>query len=98
MTVTYPSIIIKLEAHTDPVGSHNYNDKLSERRAKSTYEYLIANGVPKHHITSYKGFGKRKPINKCTSKKDCSPEDLELNRRTEFPVVSIKGKNVSSAK
>ena len=98
MTVTYPSIIIKLEAHTDPVGSHNYNDKLSERRAKSTYEYLIANGVPKHHITSYKGFGKRKPINECTSKKDCSPEDLELNRRTEFPVVSIKGRKAASAK
>jgi len=90
MTKTYPEMIIRLEAHTDPVGSHNYNDGLSERRAKSTYEYLIANGVPQDHILSYKGFGKRKPINHCTSKKDCTPEELELNRRTEFPIIQIK--------
>ena len=96
MTKTYPDMIIKLEAHTDPVGSNNYNDALSERRAKSTYEYMIEHGVPKHHILSYKGFGKRKPINHCTSKKDCSPEELELNRRTEFPVIQIKGKPVEA--
>ena len=91
MTVTYPQMIIKLEAHTDPVGSHAYNDALSERRAKSTYEYLIEKGVPKNHIVSYKGFGKRMLINHCTGKHDCSPEELELNRRTEFPILQIKG-------
>ncbi|MFD2587572.1 OmpA family protein [Croceitalea marina] len=96
MTVTYPQMIIKLEAHTDPVGSHAYNDGLSQRRAKSTYDYLIANGVPKHHILSFKGYGKRKPINECTSKEDCSPEELELNRRTEFPVIQIKGQAVNA--
>ena len=90
MTVTYPDMIIKLEAHTDPIGSHAYNDNLSERRAKSTYEYLIANGVGKDQIVSYKGFGKRKLINHCTGRKDCSPEELELNRRTEFPILQIK--------
>ena len=91
MTKTYPEMVIRLEAHTDPVGSHSYNDQLSERRAKSTYEYLIANGVTIDHILSYKGFGKRRPINKCTSKKDCTPKELELNRRSEFPIVQIKG-------
>jgi len=97
MTQTYPDLIIRLESHSDPVGSDSYNDKLSESRAKSTYEYLIANGVAKDHILSYKGYGKRKPINKCTSKKDCSPEDLELNRRTEFPIVQIKkGQNIAA--
>ncbi len=98
MTKTYPEMIIRLEAHTDPVGSHNYNDGLSERRAKSTYEYLIANGVPKAHILSYKGFGKRKPINHCTSKKDCNAEELELNRRTEFPIIQIKEGILAKAK
>lgn len=90
MTKTYPDMIIKLEAHTDPIGSHVYNDKLSEARAKSTYEYLIANGVPIEHIISYKGFGKRMPVNSCTDQKDCSAEELELNRRTEFPILQIK--------
>ncbi|MFS4457497.1 OmpA family protein [Maribacter sp. 2304DJ31-5] len=97
MNQTYPDMIIKLEAHTDPIGSDAYNDNLSERRAKSTYEYLIANGVSEDRIVSYKGFGKRMPINRCTSKKDCSPEELELNRRTEFPIVQIK-KGILAAK
>ncbi|SNR81820.1 Outer membrane protein OmpA [Maribacter sedimenticola] len=96
MNQTYPDMIIKLESHTDPVGSHAYNDNLSESRAKSTYEYLIENGVSKDRIVSYKGFGKRMPINKCTSKQDCTPEELELNRRTEFPILQIKkGRSVS---
>ncbi len=90
MTVTYPDMIIHLEAHTDPIGSHAYNDNLSERRAKSTYDYLIEHGVLKEHILSYKGYGKRRLINHCTSRKDCTDEELELNRRTEFPIVQIK--------
>ncbi|MGB3144197.1 MAG: OmpA family protein [Maribacter sp.] len=90
MNNVYPDMVIKLESHTDPVGSHAYNDDLSESRAKSTYEYLIENGVSKDRIVSYKGFGKRMPINNCTSKDDCSPDDLELNRRTEFPILQIK--------
>lgn len=98
MTETYPDMIIKLESHTDPVGSHTYNDRLSENRAKSTYEYLIANGVPRHHIISYKGFGKRKLFNNCTGKQDCTPEELELNRRTEFPIIQIKGTAVAKSK
>jgi len=89
MLNTYPYMTIKLEAHTDPVGSHQYNDRLSEARAKSTYEYLIANGVPKERILSYKGFGKRKPVNDCKTRWDCPAKILELNRRTEFPIVNI---------
>ncbi|UII78336.1 OmpA family protein [Flagellimonas sp. CMM7] len=89
MMETYPEMTIRLESHTDPLGSHEYNDKLSEERARSTYDYLISNGVPKGRILSYKGFGKRRPINDCKGKKDCSNEELELNRRTEFPIVQI---------
>ena len=93
MLNTYPYMTIRLEAHTDPVGSHEYNDRLSEARAKSTYEYLIANGVPKERILSYKGFGKRKPVNDCKTKWDCPAKMLELNRRTEFPIVNIMSPN-----
>lgn len=95
MLETYPYMTIRLESHTDPVGSHEYNDVLSEKRAKSTYEYLVSRGVAKERILSYKGFGKRKPVNDCKTKWDCPPEVLELNRRTEFPIENIlepKGK------
>lgn len=94
---TYPEMIIKLESHTDPLGSHEYNDELSERRAKSTYEYLIKKGIPKYRITHYKGFGKRKPVNGCTSDEDCTPEELELNRRTEFPMVQLSNLRINPA-
>ncbi|MFS4416285.1 OmpA family protein [Maribacter sp. 2307ULW6-5] len=90
MNELYPEMIISLEAHTDPVGSHAYNDKLSAKRAKSTYDYLITNGIAPERILSYKGFGKRRPINGCTGRADCTPEELELNRRTEFPMAQIK--------
>ncbi len=95
MLETYPYMTIRLESHTDPVGSHEYNDVLSEKRARSTYQYLISKGVPQERILSYKGFGKRKPVNDCKTKWDCPPEVLELNRRTEFPIENIwepKGK------
>ena len=95
MLETYPYMTIRLESHTDPVGSHQYNDVLSEKRAKSTYEYLVSKGVSKERILSYKGFGKRRPVNDCKTKWDCPPEILELNRRTEFPIENIlepKGK------
>ncbi|PCE64607.1 OmpA family protein [Sediminicola luteus] len=91
MTITYPEMVIRLEAHTDPVGSHTYNDNLSESRARSTYRYLIEHGIAKERILSVRGYGKRKPINDCLGKTDCSSEKLELNRRTEFPIVSLKG-------
>ncbi len=89
MLETYPYMTIRLESHTDPVGSHQYNDVLSEKRAKSTYEYLVSNGIPRERILSYKGFGKRRPVNDCKTKWDCPPEILELNRRTEFPIENI---------
>lgn len=98
MMETYPEMIIKLESHTDPVGSHAYNDQLSERRAKSTYQYLMIKGVPKSRILSYKGYGKRRPVNECTGKTDCSPEELELNRRAEFPIIQIKGNTITQSK
>ena len=89
MVETYPYMTIKLESHTDGVGSHEYNDKLSEARAKATYEYLVASGVPAERILSYKGYGKRQPVNDCKTKWDCPPEILELNRRSEFPIINI---------
>lgn len=97
MTETYPEMIIKLESHTDPVGSHAYNDALSERRAKSTYEYLIANGVSEDRILSYKGYGERRLVNDCKGKEDCTPEELELNRRTEFPIIQINGRPLAKS-
>ncbi len=82
----YPELKIKIRAHTDSRGSDVYNQKLSERRAKSTYEYLVTKGIAKDRL-QYEGLGESEPVNECTNGVDCSEEKHEQNRRSEFIVV-----------
>jgi len=50
-----------LGGHTDSKGKHEYNLKLSERRAASVRDYLVAKGIPAGSLTA-KGYGETKPI------------------------------------
>ena len=56
-----PSITIELSAHTDYVGNNQFNKTLSERRAKSVVDYLIAAGINAGRLTST-GYGEEKPV------------------------------------
>jgi len=56
-----PKIKIELGGHTDSRGNKEENLKLSNDRAKTVYDYLIANGVLANRL-SYKGFGSTQPI------------------------------------
>lgn len=55
-----PNITIKMASHTDRVGSDEYNNALSERRAKSVVDYLIAAGIAPARLT-FEGYGKSRP-------------------------------------
>lgn len=55
-----PYVTIEMGSHTDRVGSDNYNNKLSEERAKSVVNYLIENGVDSARL-QYHGYGKTVP-------------------------------------
>ena len=55
-----PYVTIEMAAHTDRIGSQQYNLGLSERRAKSVVDYLIAHGIERERLTS-KGYGKSRP-------------------------------------
>lgn len=55
-----PNITIEMASHTDRVGSDDYNNKLSERRAKSVVDYLIAKGISPERL-KYQGYGKTRP-------------------------------------
>lgn len=55
-----PNVTIEMASHTDRVGSDAYNDKLSERRAKSVVDYLIAAGIAPERLKP-QGYGKRRP-------------------------------------
>lgn len=82
----YPTMVIEIGAHTDNIGSDNYNLKLSDARAKSVVDYLISKGIAAERLQS-KGYGETMPIadNK-TGGKD-NPEGRAKNRRTEFKVI-----------
>lgn len=55
-----PNITIELSAHTDRKGTDEYNQRLSQRRAQSVVDYLIAHRIDKDRLT-VAGYGKRQP-------------------------------------
>ncbi len=56
----HPNIVIEMASHTDRVGSAKYNQGLSQRRAQSVVDYLIANGIPKERLKPT-GYGESRP-------------------------------------
>jgi len=74
-------IRIEIGGHTDDQGSDDYNDRLSENRAKSVYDYLVNKGIPADRL-QYKGYGKRVPI-----ADNATGEGRAINRRTEFKII-----------
>lgn len=89
-----PNMKIELGSHTDTRGNAAENLILSEKRAKSAVNYIISQGINANRITA-KGYGESKPIlndaiiNKMTSKNEIEKAH-QLNRRTEFKVISLK--------
>lgn len=87
-----PDIIVELGSHTDARGSDQYNIALSQRRADAAVKYIIENGIDKQRIVA-KGYGETQHLNHCSNGVECSEEEHQLNRRTEFKVIGfIDGK------
>ena len=81
----YPDMVINAKSHTDSRGKDKYNKDLSSRRAKSTVEYVISKGIDSSRISGV-GMGESEPLSDCGD--DCSEEQHQLNRRSEFIIVS----------
>ncbi len=88
----YPDMVIELSSHTDCRGSYDYNMALSERRAKSSAEYVRAR-ISKPERIYGKGFGESKLVNNCDCEGDkvsgCSEDEHQMNRRTEFVIIKM---------
>nr|WP_299382803.1 OmpA family protein [Allomuricauda sp.] len=85
----YPKMVIKIEAHTDSRGSDRYNETLSDKRAKSTGNYIISQGIESDRIESAIGYGEKKLLNHCNNGVKCSTEEHDVNRRSEFIIVQL---------
>jgi len=81
-----PDIIIEVGSHTDSREQDNYNLWLSNRRAKSTIDYIISKGISSNRISGI-GYGETQLINHCKNGIPCSDKDHQLNRRSEFIVL-----------
>ena len=82
----YPNMEIEIGSHTDSRALMWYNNRLSDRRANSTMKYLIRNGISSQRMTS-KGYGESELLNHCGNDVDCSEEEHQLNRRSEFIIT-----------
>lgn len=78
-----PNVKIEIAGHTDFIGSADYNYQLSKKRAKAVKDYLVNHGIDTSRLT-IKGYGKTQPL----ASNDDEAEGRELNRRTEFIIIS----------
>ena len=79
-----PTVLIEIAAHTDDVGSDEYNLKLSEKRAESAIGYLNKKGIVDKRFEA-KGYGKSKPL-----APNDSEENRAINRRVELIILKVE--------
>ncbi|MFH2142326.1 MAG: OmpA family protein [Bacteroidota bacterium] len=77
----YETLIIEIAAHTDDIGTNDYNIELSEKRAQAVTDYLVEKGIDIQRLKP-KGYGKTKPL--FTERNESARAQ---NRRVEFIVL-----------
>ncbi len=83
MLEQFPDMTIQINGHTDNVGSAEYNQKLSEQRAKAVYDYFVKSGIEARRM-NYKGQGFDLPIDT-----NDTEEGRSRNRRVEIEILTI---------
>ncbi len=84
-----PNIIIEVNSHTDSRSTTDYNQRLSDKRAKAAVDYIASKGIDTKRLT-FKGYGESKILNKCGDGVECTEEEHSKNRRTEFKIQTRK--------
>ncbi len=84
----YPAMKIDVRSHTDSRGNDEYNRILSSNRNKSTIDYIVEKGKISRDRLTGQGYGESQLVNECANGVPCSGEKHQLNRRSEFIIVS----------
>jgi peptidoglycan-associated lipoprotein len=87
LLIKYPDMKIELSSHTDSRGKDEYNETLSQKRAESAKNWIVAKGINTDRIVP-KGYGEKVLLNGCSNGVECSEDDHQLNRRTEFKIIA----------
>jgi outer membrane protein OmpA-like peptidoglycan-associated protein/tetratricopeptide (TPR) repeat protein len=83
-----PTMKLDIRSHTDSRGTFKYNEALAQRRVKSTIGWLIKNGVDSNRLTG-KGYGENQLVNNCSDGVNCTEDEHQLNRRSEFIITAL---------
>lgn len=83
----YPNLVIAIESHTDSRGSHAYNEWLSKQRAISTKNWLVNKGIAPERLCA-QAFGETELVMPCPDGVECTEEEHDRNRRSEYKVIS----------
>ncbi len=78
IVLAYPTLHVAVEGHTDSIGSDDYNQQLSERRAQAVRDYFVQQGINSAAVEA-RGYGKTEPI-----ATNDTPEGRQQNRRVEL--------------
>lgn len=84
----YPNLKIDVRSHTDSRAPDGYNMTLSQNRNLSTIRYIVNNGGISNARLTGRGYGETQLTNACGNGIECSEEEHQLNRRSEFIIVS----------
>lgn len=80
-----PKVQVVVEGHTDSKGTDEYNQRLSERRAKAVKQYLVSRGVEASRLDTV-GKGEKDPVADNMKNGKDNPEGRAMNRRAELKV------------
>ncbi len=80
-----PDVQVRIVGHTDSIGSDEYNQRLSERRAQAVKAYLVSKGIAASRLTT-EGRGEQEPIADNTRNGRDNPEGRAMNRRADLKV------------
>ncbi|QCE40324.1 OmpA family protein [Psychroserpens sp. NJDZ02] len=86
--IKYPSVRTDVQSHTDSRASDDYNWALSNRRNVSTKQYIIQKGNIAADRLEGKGYGETMLVNSCSNDVKCTEEEHDLNRRSNFIIIS----------
>jgi outer membrane protein OmpA-like peptidoglycan-associated protein/tetratricopeptide (TPR) repeat protein len=88
----YPTTKVDVRSHTDCRQTMQYNQLLSDNRAKSTIDWLVKNGIDSGRLTG-KGYGETQLVNNCgcepSDRSKCTEAQHQMNRRSEFIITAF---------
>jgi len=80
IVLAYPDLKLQVEGYTDSIGSDEYNQTLSDKRAEAVRDYIVSSGVPMNNVVAH-GMGKADPV-----ADNSTAKGRQLNRRVEMIV------------